>query len=51
MNTSLNLREALQNARSEHDGITLEHIGRIIKEVLDETEVRALINELQIIKK
>lgn len=49
--TALNLKEALRVARQENEGITLEYIGRIIKEVLDETEVFALIKELELIQK
>ncbi len=47
METAQNLKEALIESRNQHTGITLEYIGRIIKEVLDDAEVRALIIELQ----
>lgn len=46
METALTLREALLQSRQENGGITLEHIARIIKEILDEAEVRALVNHL-----
>ncbi len=46
MNTQEELKDILKQARSEHDGITLNLIARVIKDVLDETELRALIIEL-----
>lgn len=46
METKDELKDILTQARSEHDGITLNLIARTIKEVLDESEVKILIEEL-----
>ena len=39
------IKEAVENARVE--GLTLDAIARAIKEPLDETETRALVDSLQ----
>lgn len=40
------IKEAIENARAESDGLTLNAIARAINEVLDDSEVRILVEEL-----
>ncbi len=47
METAQQFREAVEATRMQSHGITLELMGRILKEVLDTAEVRALVRELQ----
>ena len=51
METSQQFREAVEATREQKTGITLNYMAKILCEMLDESEVRALIIALQINKK
>ncbi len=44
--TAQTLRDALELTRTQGQSITLNQVARIMKEVYDEAELRAIINEL-----
>ena len=44
--TAIDLQNALGMTRMETSGITLQKIAEIIKEELDESEIKALIRDL-----
>lgn len=45
--TAVELERALEATRSEHNGITLDFVARIICKAFDAAEVRSLLNSIE----